>query len=157
MKAITLWQPYASLVAAGAKPFEFRGWHPPRSIIGQRIAIHAAARKVQPADLADLVAATTEAGAAGEAYLLLGGLYAVKARPVIDAARYRRLPLSCIVCTAILGKPVNGVVAVESLGAVVPDRIEAMAKANWALPLTEIEPVENLPARGRQGFWEWTP
>jgi hypothetical protein len=37
MKAITVWQPWASLIAIGAKPYEFRGWQPPRAIIGQRI------------------------------------------------------------------------------------------------------------------------
>lgn len=42
MKAISLWQPWASLIACGAKPYETRSWAPPRSMIGQPIAIHAA-------------------------------------------------------------------------------------------------------------------
>jgi hypothetical protein len=42
MKAISLWQPWASLIACGAKPFETRHWAPPRELIGQPIAIHAA-------------------------------------------------------------------------------------------------------------------
>jgi hypothetical protein len=42
MKAISLWQPWASLIACGAKPYETRHWAPPRELIGQRIAIHAA-------------------------------------------------------------------------------------------------------------------
>jgi hypothetical protein len=42
MKAISLWQPWASLIACGAKPFETRDWAPPRELIGQAIAIHAA-------------------------------------------------------------------------------------------------------------------
>lgn len=42
MKAISLWQPWASLIACGAKPFETRSWAPPRDLIGQPIAIHAA-------------------------------------------------------------------------------------------------------------------
>ena len=49
MKALTIWQPWASLIIAGAKPFEFRGWRPPASLIGQRIVIHAAARKIDKA------------------------------------------------------------------------------------------------------------
>lgn len=43
MKALPLWQPWASLVAVGAKRVETRGY-PPRRIgltAGQRIAIHA--------------------------------------------------------------------------------------------------------------------
>jgi hypothetical protein len=42
MKAISLWQPWASLIACGAKRFETRSWAPPRDLIGQPIAIHAA-------------------------------------------------------------------------------------------------------------------
>jgi hypothetical protein len=42
MKAISLWQPWASLVVHGVKKIETRDWQPPRSLIGKRIAIHAA-------------------------------------------------------------------------------------------------------------------
>ena len=43
MKAITLHQPYASLIVDRQKHrFETRSWAPPLSIIGQWIAIHAA-------------------------------------------------------------------------------------------------------------------
>jgi len=42
MKAISLWQPWASLIACGAKPYETRHWAPPRDLIGATIAIHAA-------------------------------------------------------------------------------------------------------------------
>ena len=41
MKAITLKQPWASLVASGLKQVENRTWAVPRSIRGERIAIHA--------------------------------------------------------------------------------------------------------------------
>lgn len=41
MKALPLWQPWASLVAIGAKRIETRHWPAPKSLIGQRIAIHA--------------------------------------------------------------------------------------------------------------------
>ncbi|MFV0399180.1 MAG: ASCH domain-containing protein [Oscillospiraceae bacterium] len=42
MKAITIWQPWASLLACGAKKYETRSW-----VTSYRgpIAIHAAARK----------------------------------------------------------------------------------------------------------------
>jgi hypothetical protein len=38
MKAISLWQPHAQLIAIGAKPFETRGWKTPYR---GKIAIHA--------------------------------------------------------------------------------------------------------------------
>lgn len=42
MKAISLWQPWASLVVHGHKKIETRHWPPPKSLLGKRIAIHAA-------------------------------------------------------------------------------------------------------------------
>jgi ASCH domain. len=54
MKALTIWQPWASLIIAGAKPYEFRGWRAPRSLIGQRIVIHAAARKIDMEEVGNL-------------------------------------------------------------------------------------------------------
>lgn len=46
MYALTIWQPWASLIAAGCKPYEWRGWRVPRNMIGRRIGIHAGARRV---------------------------------------------------------------------------------------------------------------
>lgn len=42
MKALTLHQPWATLVAAGAKTIETRFWKPNGVLLGERIAIHAA-------------------------------------------------------------------------------------------------------------------
>ncbi len=39
MKALSVKQPYASLIALGAKIREFRTWAPPAAIVGTRIAI----------------------------------------------------------------------------------------------------------------------
>lgn len=39
MKALTVKQPYASLIMCGVKTIETRSWAPPPSIIGTRIAI----------------------------------------------------------------------------------------------------------------------
>jgi len=39
MKAISLWQPWASLIAAGGKQIETRSWAPPKAFIGQPLAI----------------------------------------------------------------------------------------------------------------------
>lgn len=45
MKCLTVDQPYAQLLALGIKTLETRSWPAPKGLIGQRIAIHAAARK----------------------------------------------------------------------------------------------------------------
>ena len=52
MKAITLWQPWASLVALGLKTIETRSW---QTAHRGPIAIHAAARCPKPQDLKRLV------------------------------------------------------------------------------------------------------
>jgi hypothetical protein len=39
--ALTLWQPWASLIAEGVKTIETRSWPAPAELIGQHIAIHA--------------------------------------------------------------------------------------------------------------------
>ena len=47
LQAISLWQPWASLIAHGYKYQETRSWPPPSYIDGARIAIHATKRKVR--------------------------------------------------------------------------------------------------------------
>jgi hypothetical protein len=43
MRALTIKQPWASMIAAGHKTIENRSWRPPAGLVGQRIAIHAGA------------------------------------------------------------------------------------------------------------------
>jgi len=50
LPAISLWQPWASFIAIGVKPYETRHWTPPRRFVGQRIAIHAAKRRIDKDD-----------------------------------------------------------------------------------------------------------
>lgn len=46
MNALTVWQPWASLIAIGAKGAEFRSWPTPRRLkLGTTIAIHAGTRR----------------------------------------------------------------------------------------------------------------
>ena len=57
MKALTIWQPWASLVMIGAKPYEFRRWdYRDRSpaLEGQRIVIHAGARPIKEIEVDDI-------------------------------------------------------------------------------------------------------
>ena len=53
--ALTVWQPWAWAIAEGHKLVENRDWPPPRTVpMGTDIAIHAAVRKVDPLDVADV-------------------------------------------------------------------------------------------------------
>lgn len=46
MRALTIWQPWAWLIAEGHKGVENRNWPLPKHLIGERVAIHAASRLV---------------------------------------------------------------------------------------------------------------
>lgn len=152
MRALTIWQPWASLIIVGAKPFEFR----PKSYlrygnapaVGERILIHAGARPVRPAEVEDLLARLDtphdptglEPGIARE--LLLR---------VRAAHKCRLLPLAAALGTAVLGKPRNA-------GTIFAGLLHDSDRGdfNWAWPLTAIEPFDApIPARGYQGFWNW--
>ena len=153
MRALTIWQPWASLIMVGAKPFEFRGrsyldyaGHPQP---GDRIVIHAGARPVKPAEVEDLL---HRLGTAGDST----GLVVDKARELLlrvrAAHKYRLLPLACGLGTAVIGKPRNAGTIFTGLRTEDSDRGEF----NWAWPLSEIEPfAAPIPARGFQGFWVW--
>ncbi len=150
MKALTVWQPWATLIIAELKPFEFRGWPAPNGMVGRRIAVHAGARPVKPAELADLIvrlrgpdAWTT--GLRPEALPLLERWHQSPAL----------LPRSCVLGTAILGQPRRASEITAELGGPVNDSDRA-EHSNWAWPLSEIERFEPpIDARGAQGFWEW--
>lgn len=151
MKVLTVWQPWASLIAIGAKPYEFRGGRPPRSFVGQRIAIHAGARKPVVAEIEQLVTSLRSSNAwtvCLTAELALPYLERVLAAP-------GRLPLRVIVCTAVLGVARDAWDIAEEFGGSVNDSDRA-EQANFAWPLTDIEemvpPVEHT---GRQGWSEW--
>jgi hypothetical protein len=97
VKALTIWQPWASLIMVGAKPFEFRPKSYLRYInapaIGERIIIHAGARPVKPAEVEDLLKRIDVEDNTAT------GLYAAIARQVLErcraAVKYQALPLGC--------------------------------------------------------------
>ena len=150
MKALTIWQPWATLIVAGAKPYEFRGWRAPRSIIGQRIVIHAAARKVSIPEC-NVLALSLSYGGDSAAQTCL---HADLAIPILEAPY--KLPLSCGLGTAIVGEPRNGVDIAGEFGLSWANDSDRQDHANWGWPLLEIERwPEPVPMKGAQGFWTW--
>ena len=173
MKAFTLYQPWASLVIAGAKPFEFRGWNfmdrYPR-MKGQRIVIHASARKIKPGEVHDLLDALRDGGEAWAATCL----NAEQAAPVLDAALAMTLcdsdgsmwlPYGAGLGTVVLGEPRNGIeIAQRDFGYPVDEEVPGLPgfdsdrrdHANWGWPMLDIEAwPQPIPMRGFQGFWNW--
>jgi len=143
MKALTIWQPWASLIAAGAKPYEFRKWDYRKrapALVDQRIVIHAGARPVRRGEILDIYErlriGETELDEARTAQLLE------------KSNDGRSLLLAHGLGTAILRKPRK---ATELFGD--SDRVD---HEMWAWPLTDWQPFEPpVPMRGFQGFWTW--
>ena len=149
MKALTLWQPHATLVAEGLKRFETRSWAPPRGLIGNFIAIHAAMRL----DSDD---------AQADARAFLGAEF--------------EFPLGVVVCTARVlfagkvvservdahwGQAMEVEIADLSTGSretVVVDGFGDFSIGRWIWRLDQKSRVDPpIPARGRQGLWDWQP
>lgn len=154
MKAITIYQPFSSLIAIGVNPYETRGHAPPRKLIGERIAIHAA-KGIWRLD-ADLLNRAE--------YQLR-----IHRQPSITS-----LPRGAVICTAVLtgayrcgeriigrggpmfevshrmnGSPAsNTYIPIDAYGDYSPGR--------WAWKLESVQIVDPpAEARGKQGFWNW--
>jgi hypothetical protein len=131
MPALTLWQPWASLVAFGVKPYETRSRRPPSRLLGLRVAIHAAARTPQFGEIT----------------------------PEIDAAMrnatdnplwFDLLPYGAVIATATLAE-------VYPAHAVPADAFGDYGAGRWAWQLTDVHRLRPpVPAKGQQMYgWPW--
>jgi hypothetical protein len=162
MKTLAVWQPWASLIIIGAKPWAFRG----RSYLayvnhpqpGERIAIHASARPVRPARDHD-VSPNIEVK---DLLFRLGrgidttDLIVERAEQLLNrvcaAHKYQALPLGAVLGIAVIGEPKRA----DDIFGRRPEAADA--DYNWAWPLRDVEKFDvPVPARGLQGFWKWSP
>jgi len=155
MKAITLWQPWASLIAVGAKTIETRSWAPPASLIGHRIAIHAA-RKPAPKDIDSIaesvIAAALDFPPSKRAGLPFGAILCT----VTVVGAYRVLTgrggeLGCVdVRERVPGSdPTVCALSIDLFG--------DFRQGRWLWELGELETfAAPIPAKGAQGFWDWS-
>lgn len=169
LKVISLWQPWASLVAEGVKTIETRGrQHPWRSAIGQRIAIHATAKRLLHVDTALRIVAAKYAmhyGAVLATCTLTDVLPIVRWRdagwrdrthPCVvvgpsrldisrgdEATRLRRFDMD----DGLL-RGVDLDVDQLPFGDYAPGRFALLFDDIVKLP-------EPIPARGHQGLWRW--
>jgi len=161
MKAITIWQPWASLIMIGAKPNEFRpaSFLDRRSYrngpeIGERIVIQAGARAVRPAEIEDLlrrIDAEANGTASEEEHTCLVLDEARELLLKVRAAhKYRLLPLGMALGSAVLGTPIRSC-DLFRINVADSDR----GQFNWAWPLSDIRHYEPpFPVTGSQGFFE---
>ncbi len=142
MKAITIWQPYASLLAVEEKKYETRSW---ATNYRGPIAIHAAKRPVR--QIVDALARGT-ADQRQAALLMerlcrpLGGIDHLPTGSIVGTARLVR-------CNAIDEAFISGLTTQElALGDFTPGR--------YAWEFEEMVFHEQLlPATGKQGLWEY--
>lgn len=131
MRAITLWQPYATLIFAGAKLHETRPWRAPGSLIGQRIVIHAA--KKIPARNPALETLCDE---------------------VLGDGWLERLPYGCGLGTVLLA---NSLSMEEASPVNAGDRIAGdWSEGRFAWRLSDPKQFPRpIPRRGFQRVWIW--
>jgi hypothetical protein len=151
MKAITLWQPWASYVAHGMKKLETRSW--PTSYRGP-LAIHAAARQINH-DGRELMKRHRPLVPFAHATRRLAAVITRNLVPSRHRDFAGMVPFGAIVAVCrlvdvfpIVGPP--GDPREHELGDFTPGR--------FAWVLLDVEPLKvPVPARGRQGLWEWNP
>lgn len=161
MKAITVWQPWASLIACGAKEFETRGWA--TSYRGP-IAIHAAARKCDTKDI--------PASAIHDMVMALHPFTSKLAKTTMYLP-LEILPRGCIIATAELvgchkivlhggrGLPSTAPGWLETdRGIYEPSERELLfgdwAPGRFAWELQNVKMLDTpIPANGKQRIWNW--
>lgn len=135
MKALSIWQPYASLIAVGAKTIETRHWPPHAGVVGQRIAIHAGknTRDLERAAERPFARALSDGGIHAWAQLKLGAI-------VATAELYAAEPMGDDFAEAI---PADDII----FGWCAPGR--------WAWHLRDVRRLdEPIESRGQQGIYE---
>lgn len=147
MKAITLWEPWASLVVYGEKNWETRSWPIPKNLIGQRVAIHAA-KRWDPTPTVQSIA------------------YKLRNEGHLDFWHQNHIVgivpppwLGCVLGIVTLAECLSTKHCVDSWPS--SDREftfgdYSFGRFAWRLD-DKISLPKPVPAVGRQRFWEWAP
>ena len=149
MKAVTLYQPWASLIAEGIKTIETRSWRPNESLIGERIAIHAGLKRIK--------------------YMEMGSdLW--RAGQSISDGMIQTLPYGKIVATAILDRVARVQIVDLEQGIVrcghspVASDMELFnidpwgdfSPGRWLWILKDVQKIDPpVEAQGHMSFWNW--
>ena len=144
LPAVTLWQPYAELVAARVKRYETRTWAPPAETIGRRLAVHAAAKNPR------------------------SGQHAIDAAPataLVDPHRRSNLELGAVVATATLSgaweirkaherEDGTTVIIGDDITDIVPTSTGDYTPGRWVWHLTLVDRLDDpIYRRGGQRIW----
>jgi hypothetical protein len=146
VKAISIWQPHASLIICGAKPFETRHWAAPMRLIGQRIAIHASKCTDDLEDLQEYLQDVQESGDTERIES-----YDAMREELVKAGftTLGQLPRGCVIGTAVLSE------CRRTDGLASPGHFGNFAPGRFAWRMTDVQPLaEPIPFRGQQGFFD---
>lgn len=142
MKAITIWQPWASLLVSGRKRYETRSWA--TSYRGP-IAIHAAKRPVR--QTIDALAADRGLG---------GSRWTTLIACSCGLGELNQLPTGAIVGTAILTR--CNLITEAFVAKLTPMELAlgdfTLGRYAWDFHV-RIAADSPVPAKGMQGLWEW--
>ncbi len=154
MRAVTLHQPWASLIALGHKTTEKRGWPAPKTPVGTRITIHVAKRRPRRSEWNDQVAETVPG-----MELPLGA--------VVATARVDGCVRALSAGFTKLSEPIHPgkVWAVDRSGQERRDAYQMKSdpygdysEGRWIWLLSRVRPVEPpIEARGNRGVWTLPP
>lgn len=146
MRAISIHQPYATLIAIGQKLHETRHW--PTTYQGP-IAIHATKNL---ASIKLIIRMLYEMPNDQLALALKDAFGTANARGTIE--KLQSLPTGVIVCTA----RITGCWHAESLKPSFKDRMFGeWGYGCFAWRMEDVKPLPRpIPATGKQGFWDWT-
>lgn len=144
--ALTIQQPYASLVASGAKRFETRAWRVPTVWIGTRFAIHAGLSSRYRR-----IAAASPAAADIELAL------------AIESRDWDILPIGAVVAIATLAgcrrieriDKRRGMIFDDGTNAAL-DSFGDYAPGRFVWSFSDVKRIRvPIPARGARGIWHW--
>lgn len=151
MKAITIWQPWASLLAHRVKLHETRSWE---TAYRGPIAIHAATIKV-PQVLKRCFPEEKDRMMFYDA--IAKGLHECYTTAEVERV-LNELPTGCVVATANL-VGCHKITSIQRAYAV--DNVE-LALGDWtpgryAWEFSDMKLITPVPAKGKQGMWWWEP
>lgn len=137
MKAISIKQPWAYLIAAGIKDIENRTWKCPGKYIGERVLIHASKTQHET-----------------PMYLLTDEQYdSIKQEKRIEINN--SLEYGCIIGSIEIVDCVVNHTSIWAEKTNLPEQLSNECKWNWVLanPILFDEPILNV--KGKLGFWNY--
>jgi len=159
MKAITLHQPWASLIAMGVKRYETRAWAPSFDLVGERFAIHAGMAAVNIDHL--------------DRDVVMALISATDPEDKMSHEEWENsFPRGVVLCTATLTgiyrisriDDMNNLAHVHAVGKS-PLRPEGIPMDHYGFysatrvlwDFTDIQPISPpVKAKGKMGLWEWS-